>query len=161
MSKLNKYLYPSGLLPAAPVLHGYKNVWIRDMYYAGICSNETFKKEIWTSLINLLDKWKWKLEIHAKKPPGYWYEFIHVRYSPDGEEIRDEHWMHNQWDAIGNWLEITIDMNRLDLEVKPTQKKRISFSYFPQRLYRSSTFLISEIATCSRFSITIQSLRLP
>jgi hypothetical protein len=112
---IEDYFYPSGLLPAAPVSHGYKNVWIRDMYYIGICSSETVRLKIWQSVVAILDRYKWKLEIHSKKPPIHWYEFIHVRYNPEGFEIENEHWLHNQFDAYANFGEICLDLNRIDL----------------------------------------------
>jgi GH15 family glucan-1,4-alpha-glucosidase len=111
-----KILYPSGLVPAAlGVKHGYKNFWVRDGYYVGNCYGGEIKAKLWDGMIDILDLYKWKLEIHAHKKPQQWYEHIHIRYSPEGEEIGNEHWMHNQWDSIGNWIEICIDKNRLDI----------------------------------------------
>lgn len=109
------HLYPSDLAPAAIVPHGYRNVWVRDNWYLGICSDNRTRSRIWNGLITVLDRYKWKLEIHAQKPPRHWYEFMHVRYSPEGQEIGNEPWLHNQWDCIGNWLDVCIDENRLDL----------------------------------------------
>lgn len=109
----NSIFYTNNLLPAAPVDHGYKNFWVRDGYYAGICVPQ-IRKRLWTGMIGILDDYRWKLEIHAKQRPKEWYEFIHIRYAPDGKEIH-EGWRHKQWDSIGNWLEITLDEGRLDL----------------------------------------------
>ena len=106
--------YPSGLVPAALVEHSYRNVWIRDLYYIGICSEPDVRKIIWQAAVNVLDKYKWKLKHHAEVRPVHAYEYIHVRYSPDGNEI-DEPWRHKQWDAIGNWIEICLDEGRYDL----------------------------------------------
>jgi hypothetical protein len=106
--------YSNGLLPAAPVNHGYKNIWIRDNWYAGVCSPEQERLHIWNGLIWLLEKHKSKLEWHSCHKPEHWWQFIHIRYSPDGNEI-NEGWLHTQWDAIGNWLDVTVEMNRADL----------------------------------------------
>ena len=40
---------------------------------------------------------------------------MHVRYSPEGYEIGNEPWLHNQWDCLGNWLDVCIDQDRIDL----------------------------------------------
>jgi len=106
--------YDSNLLPAAHVEHCYKNCWIRDLYYIGICGNEEVKNKLWDGMIDVLDTYRWKLAHHAKIKPDSWFEYMHVRYSPEGTEI-DEGWRHKQWDAIGNWLEVCIDHNRIDL----------------------------------------------
>lgn len=111
---MERYFYSSNLLPAAPVSHGYRNFWLRDGWYVGICSGDIVKKRIWKGMIDILDRYKWKLEIHAKKPPTHWWEHIHVRYDPDGREI-PEGWLHNQWDAVANSLEVAIDCERTDL----------------------------------------------
>jgi GH15 family glucan-1,4-alpha-glucosidase len=108
------YLYSSGLIPAAPVNHGYRNFWIRDGYYIGLCVPE-LRKIIWDAVIRILDNYRWKLEIHAKQKPEKWFEHIHIRYDPNGNEITNEHWLHNQFDAHGNLIEICLDKNRIDL----------------------------------------------
>jgi hypothetical protein len=112
---ISRHIYSSGLIPAAPVSHGYKNFWIRDGYYVGLCCGGKIKEQIWQGVIDILDRYKWKLEIHAKKSPHQWYEFIHIRYTPEGYEIGNEHWMHNQFDCIANALQIAIDKERFDL----------------------------------------------
>lgn len=109
------YVHPNGLVPAAPVPHGYSNFWVRDGYYVGLCCGGAVKDRIWDGMIKLLDSYRWKLEIHSKKPPQHWYEYIHIRYSPTGKEIEGEHWMHNQFDAYANWGEICLDVERFDL----------------------------------------------
>lgn len=106
--------YSSDLLPAAPVEHCYRNVWIRDLYYMGICSDKDTKKRIWQAAISILDRYQWKLKHHAEVRPIHSHEYIHVRYSPEGFEI-PEAWRHKQWDAIGNWIEICLDEERYDL----------------------------------------------
>ncbi len=116
---ITQHLYPSQLVPAAAnVLHGYRNVWIRDCYYVGICSDETTRRKIWQGLITVLERYREKLTIHARQfPPRHWFEYMHVRYSPEGYEFGgDENkWLHNQWDAISNWLEVCLDEEQLDL----------------------------------------------
>jgi phosphorylase kinase alpha/beta subunit len=108
--------YDSGLIPAVPnVSHGYRNFWIRDGWYVGICSNSSDRQRIWNGIINILDKYKWKLEIHANQPPVHWYEYFHVRFSPSGDEIQNEHWLHNQFDAMANAGEVCLDQGRFDL----------------------------------------------
>lgn len=108
--------YRSGLVPAAlNVEHGYKNFWIRDGYYIGLCYGGSVKERLWNGVVDILDRYKWKLEIHAQIPPKHWYEYIHIRYDPDGKEIEEEQWLHTQWDCIGNLIEICLDKNRLDL----------------------------------------------
>jgi hypothetical protein len=83
--------------------------------YIGLCSDEPTRKRIWKGLVGILDFYKWKLEIHSKVAPRQWYEYLHVRYSPEGREIPNEHWMHNQFDSYGNWLDVCLDEERLDL----------------------------------------------
>lgn len=111
---LDQHFYTSDLLPAAPVNHGYRNFWVRDGWYVGICSNDSVRERLWRGMLTTLDSYKWKLEIHAKKAPVEWFEHIHIRYSPEGKEI-NEHWMHNQFDAHANWGEVCLDAGRLDL----------------------------------------------
>lgn len=109
-----QYFYPSDLLPAAPVSHGYRNFWLRDGWYVGICSDEAVRRRLWRGMVRILDNYRWKLEYHAKVRPVELWEHIHIRYSPEGYEIH-EGWMHNQWDSIGNILEVTLDEGRTDL----------------------------------------------
>jgi hypothetical protein len=107
--------YPSDLIPAAAnTSHGYQNFWVRDGYYVGLCSPAPVRDRIWQGMIGILDRYRWKLEIHAKKQPQQWWEYMHIRYSPDGKEIA-EHWLHNQFDAYANWGEVCLDCDRLDL----------------------------------------------
>ncbi len=109
------HLYPNGLVPAAPVAHGYRNFWLRDGYYIGLCSDIKTRYAIWDGVIEVMDRYKWKLEIHSKQPPSQWYEHIHVRYSPEGTEIPHERWLHNQWESIANAGEMCLDRGRYDL----------------------------------------------
>jgi hypothetical protein len=110
----DKYFYSSDLLPAAPVEHCYRNFWLRDGWYIGMCSDEPTRKRLWRGMVRIIDNYKWKLEYHSKIAPVHLWEHIHVRYSPEGYEIY-EGWMHNQWDSIGNVLEVVIDEGRTDL----------------------------------------------
>jgi hypothetical protein len=107
--------YASDLIPAAPVKHGYRNFWLRDGYYVGICSPETIRKRLWRGVVGILDRYKWKLEIHAKQKPQAWYEYFHVRYDEHGKEIPHEHWLHTQYESCANAGEIALDCGRYDL----------------------------------------------
>jgi phosphorylase kinase alpha/beta subunit len=107
--------YPSDLIPAAPVKHGYRNFWVRDGYFIGICCGGAVQSRLWNGMTSILDRYKWKLEIHARKAPVLWYEDIHIRYDENGMEIPNEHWMHNQVDSHGNFLEVAVDQRRSDL----------------------------------------------
>lgn len=113
---ISSILYPNGLVPAAHnVNHGYKNYWFRDGYFDGICSQPSVRNAIWNGTIDILDRYKWKLEIHAKVPPKHWYEHIHVRYNPEGLEIGNEPWQHHQWESVANAGEMALDKGRTDL----------------------------------------------
>jgi len=111
---MESYFYPSNLLPASPVEHTYRNVWIRDLYYIGICSPDSIRMKLWRGMVDILDRYEWKLSLHSKQKPKLAYEYMHVRYAPDGTEIH-EGWRHKQWDAIANWLEVCLELERLDL----------------------------------------------
>jgi hypothetical protein len=110
----NMPFYQTGLIPAAPVSHGYKNFWLRDGWYVGICSEEYVRNRIWNGMISIAERYEWKLRYHNVFKPNLWYEYMHVRYSPSGEEIA-EGWLHTQWDGIANWLEVCLDKKRYDL----------------------------------------------
>ncbi|MCA0988204.1 glycoside hydrolase family 15 protein [Guptibacillus algicola] len=81
----------------------YNYVWIRDVCYTVmpyLTSKCSRYEKAYHSLLTLLRKYEWKLDIHTKQKPVYLHEYIHSRYSKDLEEIPVE-WGHAQNDAIG------------------------------------------------------------
>jgi GH15 family glucan-1,4-alpha-glucosidase len=105
--------FPNGLLPAANSNH-YNFIWVRDNYMIGLCSPPSVRQQIWQGLVWLLEKHRPKLEWHTKHPPHQCWEYIHIKYNPDGTEMRCG-WDHRQYDSYGNWLQVMVEMERADL----------------------------------------------
>jgi phosphorylase kinase alpha/beta subunit len=103
-SILKKLQLDNGLFLAS-TSSDYSYVWLRDSFYMSLpfidktCG--TFEK-VYHRILDLFIEYEWKLDIHTKKKPELWYEFIHARYSAqDVKEIHDHKWGHAQNDAIG------------------------------------------------------------
>src|SRR5262245_28951254 len=93
----------NGLSLAAPG-GGYEKVWIRDNVYVALgleaAGRHGAARRICWGLLDILHCHSWKIDWVLWQRPRCDYEYLHPRYTADGEEIPDP-WGFKQHDAIG------------------------------------------------------------
>ncbi|MCI0183764.1 glycoside hydrolase family 15 protein [Sulfoacidibacillus ferrooxidans] len=103
---LEALVQPNGLYVASST-PDYRYVWIRDTCYVAFAylqKKDGHYEQIYSTLLDLFKKYKWKIEYHAEKRPEATFEYIHPRYDPDRLEELHEPWGNAQNDAIGLFL---------------------------------------------------------
>ena len=105
LEQLRRFRLNNGLFLAAP--ENYDKVWIRDNVYiglgyeaAGMCSTV---RGMYHGLLDILHRYAWKIDWAVWSPPAFEYEYIHPRYTMEGNEIPDP-WGFKQHDAVGIFL---------------------------------------------------------
>jgi GH15 family glucan-1,4-alpha-glucosidase len=103
---LEQMKLPNGLYVASlPPEYGY--VWIRDNCYIALTyMNEKSSRyeKIFHAMLDIFNKYLWKLEHHARHRPNAVYEYMHPRYQAEQLTEVDAPWGNAQNDAIGLFL---------------------------------------------------------
>lgn len=110
----------------------YQHVWIRDSFYMSLpfldkdCG--TYEKTYYT-ILDILRKLEWKLDIHTQRKPHFKHEYLHPRYSKDGLNEIEQEWgniQHDSWGAvlfgIGEGVRVGKKMLRDDKDKEIVQK---------------------------------------
>ena len=107
---------PSGAFLAAPidVPTGYDKSWLRDNYFITLGFLETGNyrevkdaaKALLTVFVKHKDKISWAIE---NKPHESW-QYIHARFNPETFEEYWEEWGNRQNDAVGEVLNLIVDL---------------------------------------------------
>jgi GH15 family glucan-1,4-alpha-glucosidase len=112
LGQIERCRYPSGLYGAVPAdspqrLPIYSAVWIRDTIYTlmafeAIGDLDRLRAGVHDLLDRVLLRWAYKLDWRIVRGlPTKDFQYLHPRYSPEGDEILTELWGLRQDDAIG------------------------------------------------------------
>lgn len=97
---LDKLRLPNNMYKAS-FSSTYNFIWFRDSFYEVLpyldkpCNRYT---DTLHAIIDVIKRYKWKLEIHTRQKPVYKHEYLHPRYTIDGYEVEAE-WGNIQHDA--------------------------------------------------------------
>jgi GH15 family glucan-1,4-alpha-glucosidase len=103
---LNSIRLPHGLYIASPSSQ-YSAVWIRDSLYISLpflnkpCNS--YERAI-HRLLDLMQDYEWKIDIHIKEKPREPWQYIHAKYDALNVKELWGPWGHAQHDAIGMLL---------------------------------------------------------
>ena len=121
---------PSGVFtPSAHnVATGYDKAWLRDIYFMTLGFLETGEletvqkaaKALLTVFVKHRDKINWAI---ANKPHETW-QYIHARFHPETFEEYWEEWGNSQNDAVGEVLNILVELELRGASVIETPEER-------------------------------------
>lgn len=113
---------------AQDVATGYNKAWLRDIYFIALGfleagEIETVQKAaraLLTVLVKHEDKISWAI---AQKPHETW-QYIHARFHPDTFEEFWEEWGNKQNDAVGEVLNLVVELELRGVSVVATDDER-------------------------------------
>ena len=130
LAEIQKLRKPTGVFTAsAPdVSTGYDKAWLRDNYFTvlGFLETGDFEtvretaKALLAVFIKHRDKINWAIE---NKPYETW-QYIHARFHPETFEEYWEEWGNRQNDAVGEILNLIVDLELLGVAVAETEEER-------------------------------------
>lgn len=118
----------SGIFTAAPADTWYGKAWLRDNYFCTLAFLETGKldvvrgaaKALLTVFVKHQDKINWAIE----HKPHYAWQYIHARFDPDTFEEYWEEWGNSQNDAVGEVLNLLVELELMGQGVAETDDER-------------------------------------
>jgi GH15 family glucan-1,4-alpha-glucosidase len=121
---------PSGVFTASAhtVATGYDKAWLRDIYFMTLGFLETgdlvvvqkAAKALLTLFVKHKDKINWAI---THKPHEAW-QYIHARFNPETFEEYWEEWGNSQNDAVGEVLNILVELELRGASVIETDEER-------------------------------------
>lgn len=121
---------PSGVFTASAhnVATGYDKAWLRDIYFMTLGFLETGEletvqkaaKALLTVFVKHKDKINWAIE---NKPHETW-QYIHARFHPETFEEYWEEWGNSQNDAVGEVLNLLVELELREAGVIETKEER-------------------------------------
>ena len=121
---------PSGVFTASAhdVQTGYDKAWLRDIYFMTLGFLETGElpvvqkaaKALLTMFVKHKDKINWAIQ---NKPHEAW-QYIHARFNPETFEEYWEEWGNSQNDAVGEVLNILVELELRGVSVIETDEER-------------------------------------
>lgn len=92
---------------AASTSDDYNFTWFRDTFYIALTyldkDDRTYERAFY-GILDILKKYRQKIEYHMQHKPVEHWERIHIRYDAENFEEIDTPWSHAQNDAIGDIL---------------------------------------------------------
>lgn len=130
LGEVRKLQKPSGVFTASAhsVGTGYDKAWLRDIYFILLCFLETgdmatvkqASKALLTVFVKHEDKLNWAIQ---HKPHETW-QYIHARFNPDTFEEYWEEWGNRQNDAVGEVLNIIVELELRGESIVETEEER-------------------------------------
>jgi phosphorylase kinase alpha/beta subunit len=130
LAEIKKLRKPTGVFTASAhtVATGYDKAWLRDNYFTVLAFLETGDLETTRAtaraLLNLFvkhqDKINWAIE---NKPTETW-QYIHARFHPESFEEYWEEWGNRQNDAVGEVLDLILELELRGVPVAETVDER-------------------------------------
>ena len=127
---VRKLQKPSGVFTASAhdVETGYDKAWLRDIYFMTLGFLETgdmdvvkkAAKALLTVFVKHKDKINWAIE---HKPQAAW-QYIHARFHPETFEEYWEEWGNSQNDAVGEVLNLLVELELRGESVLETEEER-------------------------------------
>ena len=121
---------PSGVFTASAhnVATGYDKAWLRDIYFMTLGFLETgdlpvvqkAAKALLTVFVKHTDKINWAIE----HKPHYAWQYIHARFHPETFEEYWEEWGNSQNDAVGEVLNLLVELELRGASVIETDAER-------------------------------------
>jgi phosphorylase kinase alpha/beta subunit len=121
---------PSGVFTASAhnVATGYDKAWLRDIYFMTLGFLETgdletvrkAAKALLTVFVKHQEKINWAIE-HR---PHYTWQYIHARFHPETFEEYWEEWGNSQNDAVGEVLNLLVELELRGASVIETDEER-------------------------------------
>lgn len=118
----------NGVFTAAPMETWYGKAWLRDIYFTALAFLETGDMEVTKSAAKALltvfvkhqDKINWAVE---HRPQAAW-QYIHARFHPETFEEYWEEWGNSQNDAVGEVLNLLVELELRGESVIDTDDER-------------------------------------
>lgn len=82
----------------------YHYVWLRDSFYEVrpyLDKDAEKYTKTYHTILDMLKKYRWKIEYHTRVRPVAMFEYIHARWDADNLTEIDAEWGHAQHDAVG------------------------------------------------------------
>jgi phosphorylase kinase alpha/beta subunit len=121
---------PTGVFTASAhdVETGYDKAWLRDIYFITLAFLETgdiavvqkAAKALLTVFVKHQDKIDWAIE----HKPHYAWQYIHARFHPETFEEYWEEWGNSQNDAVGEVLNLIIELELRGASILETADER-------------------------------------
>lgn len=121
---------PNGVFTASAsnVTTGYDKAWLRDIYFMTLCFLENDEivvaqkaaKALLTVFVKNRDKINWAIE----SKPHYAWQYIHARFNPETFEEYWEEWGNSQNDAVGEVLNLIVELELRGRSVVETEEER-------------------------------------
>lgn len=121
---------PSGVFTASAhtVATGYDKAWLRDIYFMTLGFLETGEIETVQkaakALLSVFVKHKDKINWAITHKPHETWQYIHARFHPETFEEYWEEWGNSQNDAVGEVLNILVELELRDAGVIETEEER-------------------------------------
>jgi GH15 family glucan-1,4-alpha-glucosidase len=113
---------------AHDVATGYDKAWLRDIYFMTLGFLETGELEVVQkaakALLTLFVKHKDKINWAIEHKPHYAWQYIHARFHPETFEEYWEEWGNSQNDAVGEVLNILVELELRGASVIETDDER-------------------------------------
>jgi len=121
---------PSGVFTASAhnVETGYDKAWLRDIYFMTLGFLETGEIEVVQkaakALLTVFVKHEDKINWAIQHKPHYAWQYIHARFNPETFEEYWEEWGNSQNDAVGEVLNLLVDLELRGHGVIETESER-------------------------------------
>lgn len=130
LEEVKKLQKPSGVFTASAhnVATGYDKAWLRDIYFMLLCflevgDIETVQKAA-KALLEVFVKHEEKINWAIKNKPHETWQYIHARFNPETFEEYWEEWGNRQNDAVGEVLNIIVELELRNASVLQTDQER-------------------------------------
>ena len=121
---------PSGVFTASAhnVATGYDKAWLRDIYFMTLGFLETddllVVQQAGKALLSVFVKHKDKINWAIQNKPHATWQYIHARFNPDSFEEYWEEWGNSQNDAVGEVLNLLVELELRGAGVIETAEER-------------------------------------
>ncbi len=122
---------PNGVFTASAhtVETGYDKAWLRDIYFMTLAFLETGELEVVKkaakALLSVFMKHKDKINWAVEHRPHYAWQYIHARFHPETFEEYWEEWGNSQNDAVGEVLNLLVELELRGASVIETNEERV------------------------------------
>jgi phosphorylase kinase alpha/beta subunit len=130
LEQVKRLQKPSGVFTASAhnVATGYDKAWLRDIYFMTLGFLETGEIEVVQkaakALLDLFTKHVEKIDWAIKHKPHETWQRIHARFHPETFEEYWEEWGNSQNDAVGEVLNILVELELRGVSVIETDEQR-------------------------------------
>ena len=121
---------PSGVFTASAhdVSTGYDKAWLRDIYFMTLGFLEVGDLEVvkkaGKALLTIFVKHKGKINWAIQNKPHATWQYIHARFNPETFEEYWEEWGNSQNDAVGEVLNLLVELELRNASVIETEEER-------------------------------------